>query len=272
MASTSRILRLIVITLIALGETAFVFYLIWNNHFDLHYYTHVNKLLVVIILWLIVISNFSYDVFQWAVSVLLPLLVATTLFVSVAVTIVVLFQPHLVIDDIEEDGMDAVGTIHTGDYLLHQLPLLLAVIVTWCVYKQATMAMRDTIDAKIEETALKVLFIIFVCTFHIVILAIYILLNDYTEFYLLSELPDTRMPTVILTLTAFCVGGLVFWMFYTTSSEPKPKAAGKTLLVTNQAERIRIQNRIYAQHRSLQNVRQFSQSFGNDGQTIPANN
>jgi hypothetical protein len=264
MPSTGRILRLLVVALIALGETAFVFYLIWINHFDLHYYTHVNKLLVVITLWLIVVSNFSYDVFQWTISVLLPFLVATALFVSVAVTIVVLFQPHLIIDDIEEDGIDAIGTIHTGDYLLHQLPLLEAIIVTWCVYKQATMAMRDTIDAKIEETALKVLFIIFACSLHIVVLFIYIMFNDYTEFYLLSELPDARLPTVILTVTAFLVGGLVFWMFYAASHSPKPKAAGKTLLVTNHAERVRIQNRISVKNRLLENVRQFPQSLNDD--------
>lgn len=236
--SCSRITRLLVLLLIAVGELALLCYLIWIGHLYIEYFTYLNKTVFMIVLWIIIISNIDYLAFQWIVTIFLPFLVATGLTVGIAVTIIAYCRPILIIQDMEETGFDpdGVALVHTGDWLFHQLPFFEAVIIAFCLYKETSCALRYQIDRQITNKFWRGLFIVFVCWLHCIFTFVYCLIAPFDHVYFLGPPAVAAIPAGIIAAITIGIGGVVYCMFFcVVGHNPNPKHAGETLLVSASA-------------------------------------
>jgi hypothetical protein len=250
-----RVTRFIVLLLLALFELALVCFLAWMGHLYLEYLTYMTKLVFMLVLWIIIIANIDYMVFQWLITLFLPFLTAIGFMIAVGVTMLVWCRPLLIINDINDTGgdTDGIATVHTADWMFHQLPFFEAVIIAFCLYKEASCALRYQVDKQITNPVLRGLFIFFACSLHAIYALIYCLIAPFDHVYMLGPPAEAAIPAVYMIVIALVAGVVVYLIFFRAMvHSPNAKDAGATLwTVAAAAKRKQIREHI-AEHRNKQ--------------------
>jgi hypothetical protein len=243
-----RVTRFIVLLLIALGELGLISYLVWTGHLFIEYFTYMNKVVFMLVLWIIIIANIDYMAFQWLITIFLPFLVAVGLTVAIGVTMLAYCRPLLIIDDMNStDGdPDGIALVHTGDWLFHQLPFVEAVIIAFCLYKEASCALRYQLDKQITSTVGRAAFIIFVCSLHAIFAGFYCVIAPFSHVYMLGPPAEAAIPAGLMVAITILAGVIVYVMFFIVIGQyPNSKDAGSTLwTVAALAKRRQIQEHI----------------------------
>lgn len=233
-----QVTRLAFLLVIAVAESAFLFYLWWIQQFDGRFFTYVNKLTFLILLWILIGSNIDYSLFQWAVTALLPFMTGCALIVSIGVTGLVYFRPLLFIRDlnipIDESN---VGMVHTGDWLLHQLPLLEVIVIAFCIYREMSCAMRHQLIAHFSSDWKRVLVTFAICLAPAVFVIVYCSCAPFVDIYLIDQptpfsAAEAWLPiTFLLVVTAIASAIIYFIYFHVVANHAQAAFAGQTLIV-----------------------------------------
>jgi hypothetical protein len=230
--------RLAFLIVIAAAETAFLAYLWWINQFDGRFFTYVNKLTFLILLWVLIGSNIDYTLFQWAVTALLPFMTGCAIIVSVGVTGLVYFRPMLFIRDLDIPLDESnVATVHTGDWLLHQLPLLEVIVIAFCIYREMSCAMRHQLIAHFASTGKRALVTVAICLAPAVFVLVYCSCAPFVDIYLIDQptpfaAAEAWLPiTFLLIVTALASVLVYFIFFHVIANHAQAAFAGQTLTV-----------------------------------------
>ena len=144
-------------------------YLLGSGTFDATFFTYVNYALFTLVLALLLLSMWNVTAYQLWVTVLLPLIWGTTTFVAIAIIVIVWLNDGVFLRTAKSnDGTNTVSVIHTGDWLLHQLPwveiliivLLLsptAIVIFHNLWRQLSTAGRVAYTAYFHLSALLLL-------------------------------------------------------------------------------------------------------------------
>lgn len=110
-------------------------YLLGTGTYDATFFTYINYGVVTLSMALLLLSMWHIPAYELWVLFLLPLVWGTTVFVALAIIVIVQLNDGVFLKTTtQNEGTNSVATIHTGDWLLHQLPfveLLLIVLVLW---------------------------------------------------------------------------------------------------------------------------------------------
>jgi hypothetical protein len=229
-----RVARLIVLALIAAAETALLIYLAWTGRFDEQFLTYINKFVTVVLLWFLLISNVDYLLFQWAVSLVLPFMTGCAVVIGIGVTALVYLRPMIYIRDLQVPlDEDNVAFVHTGDWLLHQLPLFESIIIAFCVYREMSCAIRYTMGKYLPDGVQRFFFITFACVAHVIFIMLYCIICPFVDVYLLDDIRgDAYIPIGALALiSAVSVLIVYFIYFHVVEMHSQAAYAGHTLMV-----------------------------------------
>jgi hypothetical protein len=100
-------------------------YLLATGTYDATFFTYINYALLTLGMALLVLSMWSITAYQLWVGIALPLLWGTTVFVALAIIVIVQLNDGVFLrTTIDNEGTNSVSVIHTGDWVLHQLPFV----------------------------------------------------------------------------------------------------------------------------------------------------
>jgi hypothetical protein len=100
-------------------------YLLASGTYDAKFFTYINYGMFTLVLGLYLLACWSVAAYQLWCAMLLPYIWNTTSFVALAIIVIVQANDGVFLrTTVYNNGTNAVATIHTGDWLLHQLPLV----------------------------------------------------------------------------------------------------------------------------------------------------
>ncbi len=203
----------IVVTVLLIWRVALTITLAVIGRYDLTMYTYWQNTMVVVFYILLWIALwFERGILTFTTLFVFPIPLGTVFLV--AVSIVIIIQEN---EDVFTAGTSsglALSLIHTGDWILHSLPLIEILLILglgWLLYARAIIASEISSIAKSEWRAAYILYWLLV---PLVPLLIYCLIWDIAVQY------PTGIPTYILWLGLFALNfvWMTVWYFAFTSS------------------------------------------------------
>jgi hypothetical protein len=179
-------------------------YLIGAEVFDARFFTYLNYLLLTFGFLLLVIS--ARRTRLWCLYVLPPLW-GTTVFVALAIVVIIQLNDGVFLrTTVFNNGDRSVAGVHTGDWLLHQLPFIEILLVLLALRSQVTASFRSLWAG--ASVLVKVLYTLYFHTAALALLSFYMVNIDFRSNY-----PTPISSTAVWLLTvglALAVEAILF--------------------------------------------------------------
>jgi len=119
-------------------------YFLGSESFDAKFFTYLNYVFGAFCYLLLIISQWNLVGYSAWVLFLLPLIWGTILFVSFAIIVIVQLNDGVFLKTtVDNDGLRQVGEVHTGDWLLHQLPVFEILLILLLLWPTASVIFRN---------------------------------------------------------------------------------------------------------------------------------
>jgi hypothetical protein len=201
-----RFILRIVVTLLLIWRVALTIYLAVIGRYHLSMYTYWSQTMLVAFYVLLELSLFiERGLLTFTTLFAFPILLGSTFIV--AVSIIIIIQQNSTIFFVADSSawtQDALSLLHTGDWILHSLPLveiLFILALGWAMYARAIIASEL---ASIRKSEWKAIYVLYWILAPLVPLLIYSCIFDIATVY------PTGIPTYVLWL---CLVGIdILWM------------------------------------------------------------
>jgi len=155
--------------------------IVWDA-FDPHYFTYINYTLVSLSLLLYMLSMRSVTLFHLASRFLIPVIYGTTLYVAIAITVIVYLNDWMLTRNsyLNGGGM-SIGKLNTGNILVHYLPVidvLLVLLMSFDYLKAAIKPFFYSLSSK-----RKILYALYVLLGPFAVLVLYMVNFDFAKNY-----------------------------------------------------------------------------------------
>lgn len=105
-------------------------FLLGSSTFDATFFTYINYAVLTLAMALLLLSMWSITAYELWVALVLPIVWVTTAFVALAIVIIVQLNDGVFLKTTQQNnGTNSVATIHTGDWILHQFPLVEILVI-----------------------------------------------------------------------------------------------------------------------------------------------
>lgn len=119
-------------------------YFLGTESLDAKFFTYLNYIFGAFCYALLLLSQWSVLGYEVWVLFVLPVLWGTISFVSVAIIVIVHLNDGVFLKTtVDNAGERSVGEVHTGDWVLHQLPVVELLIVLLLLWPTASVSFRN---------------------------------------------------------------------------------------------------------------------------------
>jgi len=119
-------------------------YFLGSGGFDARFFTYINYTLVWLLMILLAISMTDYRLYNLFVAFVVPVIYGTTIFVAFAIVVIIQLNDSLFIKTtLYNGGTRSIGMVHTGDFLLHYMPLIEILLVLFSISNSLTVTFAE---------------------------------------------------------------------------------------------------------------------------------
>lgn len=211
---SARVLRPLMLFITLALRAGLLVALIVTGAYDLTFYTYINLTLVVLLSPLGIIGLFFEPLQRFYMRWVFPVLVQSTLFVSVAITAIVQLNSSVYMVHAKSLGGDVDdGTLHSGDYLVHQFTAIIILVDLIVQHHFARAHVRSLwLCASRCFRAFYTLYILFGA---IVPIGLYAMIENWSERYPVPVSPLLVWLVGVPLLCAFFGGWYILFMLST---------------------------------------------------------
>jgi hypothetical protein len=209
--------------LAALLFRAFVLgYLSGSGSVDPTFFTYQNFTMCMLALLLLILSLFKRWTFEVFALFGMPFYWGTTLFVSVAIVVIVHLNGGVFMKTtLENGGLNPVGKVHTGDWLLHQWPSVELLLSLFLLKDDFVDAFHDFYDPLSRVG--KALYTLYFLLVALAVLTFYMINFPFLVNYPTS-ISDAGVVALVVAM-ALLVEVLLFLLFYLSKPTARPRRA-----------------------------------------------
>jgi len=187
-------------------------YLLGCGSYDASFFTYINYALLTAGFAALELAMWQRTAFLAWVVLLLPILWGTTMFVAIAIVVIIQLNDGVFLrTTIYNDGTRSVATIHTGDWLLHQLPLIELLLVLF-VSRTAMLHCFHVFWRDLARPLYRTLYTIYFVVASLLVLSLYMSNINFSLNY-----PTSVSQGTVWALTVFlalAVNSLLFVIFF----------------------------------------------------------
>lgn len=208
------ILNLKMLSLIAIFvfRLAVIIWLFAIAAFDPLFYTYLAYLMFTGAMAYLIVSWTNRALFRFFVMFIFPVVFGTTLFIGITIIVMIFLNDEIFLTNtVMRGGTRTIAVAHSGDWLLHQLPVIEIVIVTVCITRYARMHMRAVRSAW-HGTVGYWLYVVFFFTAAAWPLILYVLLFPFQRNYPVSL--SLTWCIILMILISIVIGALL-WAIWT---------------------------------------------------------
>lgn len=137
-------LKLIVLLVIFLFRLVVVIWLAAIDSFNLRFFTYINYLLFTVAMAYLLVSIFHRPLFRIFVLYVFPIIFGTSLFISITIVLMIMINDEIFLaTTVFRGGARSIAMVHSGDWLLHQLPAIEAIVVAACITEYARAIVKN---------------------------------------------------------------------------------------------------------------------------------
>jgi hypothetical protein len=187
----------IIISFISLYRVIILAYFISSDGLDLKFFTYINYTLVTMSFMALLLSSWSYVYYSIYCLFIWPITFGVTLFVSIAIVIIIQLNDKLFIKSTTENGgHHTIGLVHTADFFIHQLPALEVAIIAICLIRTSSIIFNNFVK-KMNKIQKAFYSIYFLCC-SLFLLGLYMITMDFGKNY------PTKLPNYLIYLIVIC--------------------------------------------------------------------
>jgi len=109
-------------------------YFLGDRSFDVKFFTYINYALGTFLLVMLLLSMWDVKYYSLYIIFIIPIFYGTTIFISFAIIVIIQLNDNVFLKTtVDNGGTRSIGTIHTGDFILHQLPLFEVVLILFLI-------------------------------------------------------------------------------------------------------------------------------------------
>lgn len=179
--------------------------------FDPLFYTYQAYLLFTGAMAYLLISWTNRALFRFFVMFIFPVVFGVVLFIGIAIIVMVFLNDEIFLTrTVFRGGTRTIAVAHSGDWLLHQLPVIEVIIVTVCITRYARIAMRN-VRAAWRGTFGYWLYLFFFFTASVWPLVLYVALFPFQQNYPMSL---SITVCVVLMIVISIAIGVLLWLIW----------------------------------------------------------
>ena len=157
-------------------------YLLGTGTYDATFFTYINYGILTLSMALLLLSMWHIPAYELWVLFVLPLVWGTTVFVALAIVVIVQLNDGVFLKTTTQNhGTNSVATIHTGDWMLHQLPFVEILLIVLVLRPTAVVIFHNFWNEM--RTPGRVGYVIYFHLSALMLLAFYMINVDYAVNY-----------------------------------------------------------------------------------------
>lgn len=226
-----RIWVLFVITFFRCGVLSFF---VAQETLDLRYLTYINYTLVTVFYLLILSLAGELEKMSAALLALLPLAFNLCFFIGVAIVIIVQLNDWIFMrTTVVYGGPRLVGDVHTGDWVLHQLPVV-EILVVMVLYINEVNEQFHYLKTEVFTKLGTVIYYCYAVASGALVVALYFATEDFNKNYPTGTSLGSNAVKITLSLLVCLLVGGVFLLFVSRPVSEERKVRRKQQLVNTQ--------------------------------------
>jgi len=171
-----------IISFIFIYRSLFLSYFISTSIYDARFFTYFNYTFVTTSLALLILSMWNMNSYKLYVLFLLPLTYGTVIFVAFAIVVIVELNDWVFLKTSTfNGGTKTIGLIHTGDFIIHYLPLFEILLVLLLLDRSAVPIFKN-FYASLRPSS-KVYYTIYFLLSSLFLILLYMINMDFASNY-----------------------------------------------------------------------------------------
>lgn len=199
--------RIWVVFVIALYRSVVLSFFLSEETLDLRFLTYIMYTLVTTFWWFVLMLAGDVKKLGFALMMLLPIVFNATIFVGIAIVVIVQLNDWIFMHTtVYYGGPRLVGAVHTGDWILHQLPNI-EVLVLLLLYNSDINACYTTLKTAFFTKVGAGVYYAYVVTSGAFVLGMYFATEDFQRNYPVDgALGSTALQVTLSLLMSLLIG------------------------------------------------------------------
>jgi hypothetical protein len=209
--------RIWVVFVIALYRSIVLSFFVAEETLDMRFLTYIMYTLTTTFWWFVLMLSGDTDKLAFALLMLLPIVFNASLFVGVAIVVIVQLNDWIFMHTtVFYGGPRLVGAVHTGDWLLHQLPVI-EVFVLMLMYISNINACYTTLKSEFFTKLGSAIYYAYVVASGALVVGMYFATEDFQRNYPVDHaLGSAALQVILSLLMSLLIGGFFLLLFRLT--------------------------------------------------------
>ena len=209
--------RIWVVFVITFYRSAVLSFFMAEQSLDLRFLTYIMYTLVTTFWWFVMMLAGEPQKLAFALLMLFPIVFNVTFFVGIAIVVIVQLNDWIFMHTtVFYGGPRLVGAVHTGDWVLHQLPVV-EVLVLMLMYSADMNRCYEQLKSAFFTKLGAAIYYIYVVSSGALVIGMYFATEDFQHNYPVDRaLGSTALQIVLSLLMNLLIGGFFLLLFRLT--------------------------------------------------------